>query len=155
MQYSVSSYNKCHTIYFKLIHCRHRCKVIWPSYAIIFCYGRKKTYCKWKEAKNTYDDLTDRPTNWLTNKSYVKSKYRFRPRTRAHIGDARKFDLYTLNLCIYTLAVGNLDPILFDYLWLGSLLRELDCDSGIDTRRSVNRQCRHPCVLRGRDETMV
>ena len=70
-----------------------------------------------------------------------------------------------LNLCIYTLAVGNLDPILFDYLWLdpilfdylwlGSLLRELDCDSGIDTRRSVNRQCRHPCVLRGRDETMV
>ena len=59
-------------------------------------------------------------------------------------------------LCvIYTLAVDNLDPILFDYLWLGSLLRELDCDSGIDTRRSVNRQCRHPSVLCGRDETMV
>ena len=37
--------HKCQTIYFKLIHCRHWCEVIWLSYAIIFCYIRKKTYC--------------------------------------------------------------------------------------------------------------
>ena len=45
MKYLESLYNKCHTKLLKLVYCRHQYDVIWLSYAVIFCYGREKTYC--------------------------------------------------------------------------------------------------------------
>ena len=45
LQYSVSSYNRCRTMFFKLVYCKKQSEVIWPSHAIIFCYSREKTYC--------------------------------------------------------------------------------------------------------------
>ena len=58
LQYSISWYNKCHTICFRLIHRRHRREVIWQSYAVIFCYGHEKTYCKYKNKK--YNNKSNR-----------------------------------------------------------------------------------------------
>ena len=50
--------HKCQAVYFKLIYCRHRCEVIWLSYAVIFCYDREKTDCNKTKTTTTTTTTT-------------------------------------------------------------------------------------------------